>query len=99
MLDHGAMTSLSKGTVVDIWVNSADARRVLDKGYQIVHAAADYFYLVGLFPVEVVSKADESRIADKAIGSGRKVEGIVGVIRSRVGRRCTREFPPVPSVI
>jgi len=26
-------------------VNSADARRVLDKGYQIVHAAADYLYL------------------------------------------------------
>ena len=40
------MPSLSQETVVNIWVNAADARRVLDKGYKIVHAASEYFYLV-----------------------------------------------------
>ncbi|WVQ81171.1 hypothetical protein IAT38_003293 [Cryptococcus sp. DSM 104549] len=45
VLDHGKMPSLGNDTIVDIWVNSADARRVLDKGYRIVHASADYFYL------------------------------------------------------
>ncbi|KAL1406042.1 Glucosamine-6-phosphate isomerase (Glucosamine-6-phosphate deaminase) (GNPDA) (GlcN6P deaminase) [Vanrija albida] len=38
-------TGLSNNTVVEIWVDSKDARRVVDKGYRIVHAAADYFYL------------------------------------------------------
>jgi hexosaminidase len=46
VLDHGDMPGLSKVTVVDIWVSSADAVRVLDKGYKIIHAAGDYFYLV-----------------------------------------------------
>ncbi|KAL7421213.1 Glucosamine-6-phosphate isomerase (Glucosamine-6-phosphate deaminase) (GNPDA) (GlcN6P deaminase) [Cryptotrichosporon argae] len=45
VLDHGAMPSLHKNTVVEIWVNSRDARAVLDQGYRIVHAAGDYFYL------------------------------------------------------
>ncbi|KAK8843396.1 hypothetical protein IAR55_007053 [Kwoniella newhampshirensis] len=45
VLDHGAMPSLTNDTIVDIWVNSKDARRVLDQGYRIVHASADYFYL------------------------------------------------------
>lgn len=29
-------------------MDSNDARRVVDKGYRIVHAAADYFYLVSI---------------------------------------------------
>jgi hexosaminidase len=40
------MPGLSKDTIVDIWVSSADAIRVLDKGYKIIHASGDYFYLV-----------------------------------------------------
>ncbi|TXT08741.1 hypothetical protein VHUM_02869 [Vanrija humicola] len=38
-------TGLSQNTVVEVWVDSNDARRVVDKGYRIVHAAADHFYL------------------------------------------------------
>ncbi|KIR82856.1 hexosaminidase [Cryptococcus gattii E566] len=45
VLNHGKMSSLTNDTIVDIWVNSADARKVLDQGYRIVHASADYFYL------------------------------------------------------
>ncbi|ORY26256.1 glycoside hydrolase superfamily [Naematelia encephala] len=45
VLDHGEMPSLGKDTIVSIWVNSADARRVLDKGHRIIQAAGDYFYL------------------------------------------------------
>ncbi|ODN91414.1 hexosaminidase [Cryptococcus wingfieldii CBS 7118] len=45
VLDHGEMPSLGNDTIVDIWVNSADARKVLNKGFRIVHASADYFYL------------------------------------------------------
>lgn len=40
------MPGLSKETVVDIWLNSDDAVRVLEKGYKIIHAAVEYFYLV-----------------------------------------------------
>jgi len=45
VLDHGDMPGLSKDTIVDIWVSSDDAVRVLDKGYKIIHASGDYFYL------------------------------------------------------
>jgi hexosaminidase len=40
------MPGLSKETVVDVWLNADDAIRVLDKGYKIIHAAVEYFYLV-----------------------------------------------------
>jgi hypothetical protein len=40
------MPGLSKETVVDIWLSSDDAVRVLEKGYKIIHAAVEYFYLV-----------------------------------------------------
>jgi N-acetyl-beta-hexosaminidase len=46
VLEHGDMPGLSKETVVDIWLNSDDAIRVLEKGYKIIHAAVEYFYLV-----------------------------------------------------
>lgn len=52
-LNHGTMSSLTNDTIVDIWVNSADARKVLDQGYRIVHASADYFYLVSVPAVAV----------------------------------------------
>ena len=43
------MSSLPKDTIVSVWVNCSDTRRVLNKGHQIIHAAANYFYLdVGL---------------------------------------------------
>lgn len=44
MLEYD-IPSLRDDTVVCIWQDSADARKVLDKGFKIVHAAADYFYL------------------------------------------------------
>lgn len=47
------MPSLTNDTIVDIWVNSSDARKVLDQGYRIVHASADYFYLVNTLAVTV----------------------------------------------
>lgn len=45
VLDYGDI-GINKNTIVDIWVNSRDVRAVLDKGYRIIHASADYFYLV-----------------------------------------------------
>lgn len=44
-LDHGPMPSLTNDTIVTVWVKAADALKALDKGYRIVHAAADYLYL------------------------------------------------------
>lgn len=51
------MPALNNNTIVTIWVDSRDTRAVLDKGYRIVHAAGDYFYLVcnGFVPLSVVS--------------------------------------------
>ncbi|WVQ93292.1 hypothetical protein IAU59_000360 [Kwoniella sp. CBS 9459] len=45
VLDHGQMTSIKNDTVVQVWVDSSDTRRVLDNGFRVVHAASDYFYL------------------------------------------------------
>jgi hypothetical protein len=63
------MPGLSKETVVDIWLNSDDAVRVLEKGYKIIHAAVEYFYLV-CTPQRIVSKSLRltRRIADMVIG-------------------------------
>jgi hypothetical protein len=63
------MPGLSKETVVDIWLNSDDAIRVLEKGYKIIHAAVEYFYLVstshnGVFMGHKLTR----RIADMVIG-------------------------------
>jgi hexosaminidase len=44
VLSHGEL-DVHPDTVVDIWVDSANVRAVADKGYRIVHAASDYFYL------------------------------------------------------
>jgi len=37
--------TLGNDTVVLVWISSADAASVTKKGFQIVHAASDYFYL------------------------------------------------------
>lgn len=44
VLDHGEL-GLSNDTVVDVWISSANTRTVADKGYRLVHASSDYFYL------------------------------------------------------
>ncbi|CAG7853081.1 Probable beta-hexosaminidase fdl; AltName: Full=Protein fused lobes; Flags: Precursor [Serendipita indica DSM 11827] len=56
VLDHGDL-GLHKDTVVLVWISSADAKAVVEKGFKIVHAPSDYFYLdcghgawVGAFP-------------------------------------------------
>jgi len=64
------MPGLSKETVVDIWLNSNDAVRVLAKGYKIIHAAVEYFYLVSI-PHHVDPRDDPKlthRTADMVIG-------------------------------
>jgi hypothetical protein len=69
VLEHGDMPGLSKETVVDIWLNSDDALRVLEKGYKIIHAAVEYFYLVSI-PRRIVSESLRltRRTADMVIG-------------------------------
>ncbi|TNY19585.1 beta-hexosaminidase [Rhodotorula diobovata] len=37
--------ALGKDAVVTVWINSSNVRAVADKGYRIVHAASDFFYL------------------------------------------------------
>ncbi|EIW81469.1 glycoside hydrolase family 20 protein [Coniophora puteana RWD-64-598 SS2] len=39
------LTSLSNDTIVMTWISSADAAAVADKGFRIVQAPSDYFYL------------------------------------------------------
>ncbi|KAL0565696.1 Glucosamine-6-phosphate isomerase (Glucosamine-6-phosphate deaminase) (GNPDA) (GlcN6P deaminase) [Marasmius crinis-equi] len=43
VLDHAI--GLRNDTVVFVWISSADAKSVAQKGYRFVHAASDYFYL------------------------------------------------------
>ncbi|KAI0326228.1 N-acetylhexosaminidase [Cubamyces sp. BRFM 1775] len=55
VLDHNV--TLSKDTRVLVWISSANVKAVAEKGFKLIHAASDYFYLdcggggwVGDFP-------------------------------------------------
>ncbi|KAF9649786.1 N-acetylhexosaminidase [Thelephora ganbajun] len=55
VLSH--QVTLANDTVIMVWISSADAAAVVQKGFRIVHAPSDYFYLdcggggwVGDFP-------------------------------------------------
>ncbi|KAK4055282.1 Glucosamine-6-phosphate isomerase (Glucosamine-6-phosphate deaminase) (GNPDA) (GlcN6P deaminase) [Microbotryomycetes sp. JL201] len=37
--------SLGLDTIVTVWISSANVRAVANKGFRIIHAASDYFYL------------------------------------------------------
>jgi len=87
------MPGLSKETVVDIWLNSDDAVRVLEKGYKIIHAAVEYFYLV-CTSHHPKRQMTDGRIADTVIGSEPMAEVQVGVTPLKVGRGYTREPCP-----
>ncbi|GAA5835280.1 hypothetical protein JCM5353_003216 [Sporobolomyces roseus] len=41
----GRNLELANETIVLNWISSANVRAVVDKGYRIIHAASDYFYL------------------------------------------------------
>ncbi|EIW67123.1 hypothetical protein TREMEDRAFT_34372 [Tremella mesenterica DSM 1558] len=45
VLDHGDLTSLKNDTIVAVWIQASDAQRVVEKGYRVILASADYFYL------------------------------------------------------
>ena len=40
--------TLSKDTKVLVWISSDDVKAVAEKGFKLIHAASDYFYLVRL---------------------------------------------------
>ncbi|KAG7444174.1 N-acetylhexosaminidase [Guyanagaster necrorhizus] len=44
LLDYN-VTSLGNDTIVMVWISSDDVAAVAEKGYKLVHAASDYFYL------------------------------------------------------
>ncbi|KAG9103012.1 N-acetyl-glucosamine-6-phosphate deacetylase [Ceratobasidium sp. 370] len=55
VLDHNV--TLPKDTITLVWISSANVAAVVQKGYRVVHAPSDYFYLdcggggwVGSFP-------------------------------------------------
>jgi len=43
VLDHDV--TLSNDTVVMVWISSQNVKAVVEKGFHVVHAASDYFYL------------------------------------------------------
>lgn len=44
VLDHNV--TLREDTKVLVWISSANVKAVVEKGYTVIHAASDYFYLV-----------------------------------------------------
>lgn len=59
------MFSLSNSTVPNrIWISSEDALAVAERGFRIVHAPSNYFYLVSclVLPVVITSLTDHPRI-------------------------------------
>jgi hexosaminidase len=57
VLDHPE-NNLSKDTIAQVWVSSADAKAVAERGYRLIHAASDYFYLVSF--VSLLHRFDSS---------------------------------------
>lgn len=46
VLDHNV--TLPKDTITLVWISSANVAAVVNKGYRVIHAPSDYFYLVRL---------------------------------------------------
>lgn len=44
ILSHNV--TLPKDTISLVWISSANVLSVLNKGYRLIHAASDFFYLV-----------------------------------------------------
>jgi hexosaminidase len=86
------MPGLSKETVVDIWLNSDDAIRVLEKGYKIIHAAVEYFYLVSISH-QVAPRESEAYLKDCGHGNwiGADGGGPSWCDPSKAGRGYTRK--------
>jgi hypothetical protein len=71
-----------------VWISSENAKAVAAKGYRVVHAASDYFYLVS--PILALTPFMHShhywhRTAEQEVGSAIFPPGIVGVIPSKHG--------------
>ena len=45
VLSHN-VTLDTKDTRVLVWISSDNVKAVAEKGYKVIHAASDYFYLV-----------------------------------------------------
>ncbi|KAL4249823.1 Beta-hexosaminidase [Abortiporus biennis] len=43
VLDHNV--TLSNETIALVWISSANVKAVVDKGFRLIHAASDFFYL------------------------------------------------------
>ena len=43
-LNHNV--TLLPDTKILVWISSANVKAVAEKGYKLIHAASDYFYLV-----------------------------------------------------
>ena len=53
VLDHNV--TISKESPVLVWISSANVKAVAEKGYKVIHAASDYFYLVRTFFLRTLS--------------------------------------------
>lgn len=40
------LSGIAPDTIVDVWIDSANAKKVADKGFKFVHASSEYYYLV-----------------------------------------------------
>ena len=50
VLSHNVTLS-TNDTRVLVWISSDNVKAVAEKGYKVIHAASDYFYLVRQRPV------------------------------------------------
>ena len=67
-MDSGLTRLISR-----VWISSANVQAVAAKGYKLIHAASDYFYLVrhvpALLTVYSNVRSDVLRTAEEADGS------------------------------
>ena len=94
--------TLSPETKVLVWISSQNVKAVAEKGFKLIHAASDYFYLVRPVPSPSLPPTASSltlthtphRIAATAAGSATSPRGTAGATRSRRGSTRTRSTRP-----
>ncbi|KAG8734073.1 N-acetyl-glucosamine-6-phosphate deacetylase [Ceratobasidium sp. 414] len=95
VLNH--RVTLPKDTITLVWISSANVAAVVRKGYRIIHAASDYFYL----------DCGGGEWADGASGNGctpfkawRKVGNVLGLTRTQLTHSAIQiySFDPLKGV-
>jgi len=82
--------TLASNVIAMVWISSDDVAAVAAKGFRVIHAASDFFYLVRYisgFNLDIFNANSHRRTVEEEDGSVKTLLATAGVTRSRHGRR------------